>query len=48
MVAIPIYVVCKVRGSTITGIGCEVPKKEGKQILEENVYCKYERIGATI
>lgn len=45
MVAIPIYVVCKARGSTITGIGCEVPKKEGRLILDENICCRYEKIG---
>lgn len=45
MVAIPIYVVCKARGNTITGIGCEVPKKEGKQVLAENICCRYEKIG---
>lgn len=45
MVAIPIYVVCKARGSTITCIGCEVPKKEGKQILEKDIACRYEKIG---
>ena len=42
---IPIYVVCKAKGSTITGVGCEVPKKEGKQSLGENICCRYEKVG---
>ncbi|MBC2582672.1 DUF2278 family protein, partial [Clostridium sp. DJ247] len=42
---IPIYVVCKAKGSTITNIGCEIPKKEGKQITASNIYCRYEKIG---
>lgn len=42
---IPIYAVCKAKGSTITGIGCEVPEEEGRQVLDNNICCKYEAIG---
>lgn len=43
--AIPIYVVCKAKAKTITNIGCEVPKKEGRLKLEGDVQCRYEKLG---
>lgn len=42
---IPIYVICKAKGSTITSVGCEIPKIEGKQVLQGNIHCQFEKIG---
>ncbi|MBV7276027.1 DUF2278 family protein [Clostridiaceae bacterium UIB06] len=43
--AVSIYAICKARANTIFRIGCEVPRKEGKQILKENVFSTYEKTG---
>lgn len=42
-----IYAVCKAKADTISRIGCEVPRKEGRQVLEGNVFADYERLGET-
>lgn len=43
--AIPIYAVCKAKAKTIVGIGCEIPKKEGRLKLEGDAQCRYEKLG---
>lgn len=43
--AIPIYVLCKAKGNSISDIGSEIPKREGHQVLEGNIHCQYEKIG---
>lgn len=39
------YAICKGKANTIFRIGCEVPKMEGRQVLEGNVFSTYERLG---